>query len=349
MNRNKLQNLLSKLNGADEKTSEGFMAFDKGVEKLKEELKNKIQISTLDEVNNKLNSFKKNVDLKPLIEAVDKIKADFDAELGSLIDQFNEKSQQLADLSKSTGKEVSDQLPSIVSDISDLRSQILSVIGTSNNTLGSLREEIKPFYKIESNLNKKLEDLKQEITDLDDRDLLNDEEKEKEIGDLKTLINKNRNELLNVIANKGGGSMNRKITFNGVDYLTRYTDINYKSGGTVSYTIRNNDQTKMVDVTISATGGSGGSVREIDSVSINTLAGSTSGTDYAYLVSGTTQITLPTAISNTNLYTIKNVGTGVVTVATTSAQTIDGNLTITMPVQFTSIDLISDSANWNIT
>jgi hypothetical protein len=151
-----------------------------------------------------------------------------------------------------------------------------------------------------------------------------------------------------MIASKGG-SMNRKITFSGVDYLTRYTDINYKAGGTVTYTIKNNDTTKMVDVTISATGGTGGSTRVIESVNTNTTAGEATGTDYVFLVSGTTKITLPDAAANTNLYTIKNVGVGVVTVDTTSSQTIDGDLTIIMPVRYTSVDIVSDSSNWNVT
>ena len=65
---------------------------------------------------------------------------------------------------------------------------------------------------------------------------------------------------------------------------------------------------------------------------------------------GTLTLTMPDATAgNTNLYTVKNVGSGVVTINTTSAQTIDGSSTIVMPVQFTSVDLISDTANWVIT
>ena len=89
--------------------------------------------------------------------------------------------------------------------------------------------------------------------------------------------------------------------------------------------------------------------KSVNSVSINTAAGSTANTDYIYLVSGTTTITLPTAVSNTNLYTIKNVGTNTVSIATTSSQTIDGSSSpITLPVQYTSLTLISNGLNWNI-
>lgn len=148
-----------------------------------------------------------------------------------------------------------------------------------------------------------------------------------------------------------GGNMNRKETFAGVDRLTRYTDINWKPGTNVTFTIANNDQTKMVDVTISATGGGGGGLtRSIQSISASQPADSAAATDYVYLCSGTITLTMPDATAgNTNLYTIKNVGTGVVTIATTGVQTIDGSLTASLPVRYTSVDLESDTANWNVT
>lgn len=100
-------------------------------------------------------------------------------------------------------------------------------------------------------------------------------------------------------------------------------------------------------VTLTSSGG-GGTTRTVSSVSSPTNAGATASTDYVYLVSGTTTVTLPTAVGNTNLYTIKRIGTNTVTIATTSAQTIDGSSTATLTVQYASIDLISDGANWNV-
>jgi len=94
--------------------------------------------------------------------------------------------------------------------------------------------------------------------------------------------------------------------------------------------------------------GAGGITRSINVVSTPTNAGSTASTDYVYLVSGTTTVTLPTAVGNTNRYTIKRVGVNTVTIATTSAQTIDGSASATLNVQYESLDLVSDNANWNI-
>jgi len=88
--------------------------------------------------------------------------------------------------------------------------------------------------------------------------------------------------------------------------------------------------------------------RGIYSVSTNTSAGSGANVDYVYLVSGTTTITLPAPATNTNLYTIKRVGTGVVSIATTSGL-IDGSSSpITINIQYVSLDLISDGTDWNI-
>lgn len=95
-------------------------------------------------------------------------------------------------------------------------------------------------------------------------------------------------------------------------------------------------------------GGGGGLSRSIASVSTATSAGSTANTDYYYLVSGTTTVTLPTAVGNTNLYMVKRVGSGVVTVAFTAGQTADGASTIPINVQYGTVSFISDGANWNL-
>ena len=84
--------------------------------------------------------------------------------------------------------------------------------------------------------------------------------------------------------------------------------------------------------------------RSINSVSTNTAAGFAANTDYIYLVTGTTSITLPSATSNTNRYTIKNVGIGVVTIV----GTIDGSTNIALQPTEASVDLISNGTSWNI-
>ena len=60
-------------------------------------------------------------------------------------------------------------------------------------------------------------------------------------------------------------------------------------------------------------------------------------------------VTLPNAIGiSGKVMNVKNTGTGVITIATTASQTIDGQTTQTLSAQYTSLELISTGANWII-
>ena len=60
-------------------------------------------------------------------------------------------------------------------------------------------------------------------------------------------------------------------------------------------------------------------------------------------------VTLPTAVGFAGQeYIIKNSGTGVITIGTTSSQTIDGVTTQTLRNQYECMTIISDGANWKI-
>jgi len=102
--------------------------------------------------------------------------------------------------------------------------------------------------------------------------------------------------------------------------------------------------------TIATTSAGGGISRSISTITTSTSAGSVASTDYVYNGNTTANITLtlPTAVSNTNRYTIKNSNTGVLTVDTTSSQTIDGVTAYALNKQYQAIDVLSDNANWFI-
>lgn len=87
--------------------------------------------------------------------------------------------------------------------------------------------------------------------------------------------------------------------------------------------------------------------RSVSTVTSSTTLGAAPSTDYIVFVGAGGAPTLPTAVGNTNCYTIKNTHTDDRTVLTTSSQTIDGaaNLVI-KPTE--SFNLISDGANWRI-
>lgn len=95
-------------------------------------------------------------------------------------------------------------------------------------------------------------------------------------------------------------------------------------------------------------GGGSGITRSINSVSTSTTAGSTASTDYVYFCSGTITLTLPTAVSNLNRYTVKNTGTGVITVATSASQTIDGSPTLSITGPNQSYEVVSNNTNWEL-
>jgi hypothetical protein len=91
---------------------------------------------------------------------------------------------------------------------------------------------------------------------------------------------------------------------------------------------------------------SSGILRSINTISTNTTALAGAATDYIYYVSAVTTLTLPTAVGNTNRYSVTNTGVNTITVATTSAQTINGSAAATLPIPSMSLDFVSDGANW---
>lgn len=98
-----------------------------------------------------------------------------------------------------------------------------------------------------------------------------------------------------------------------------------------------------VDASISS---GSGIVRSVNVTSGNVTAGATAKTDYVYLIAGAHTITLPTAVGNTNLYTLKNNHIANVSLAFTSSQTADGGGVIIAPQE--SVTLVSNGTNWNI-
>lgn len=312
-----------------------FSGFDKAVAELRKQLEEKVAIPTIDRVNSEIENFRSKIDFSPLLLS------------------FEELKDSLVNRETSFKKEVDGRLAELTAQLSDSR-------GLSKDKFAEIAEEITRLKNIKP---VEIPDFESDIKGVELRlkTLINqvesdakDENKSRELKKgldaLEEELKKLRDEINRRFASLGGGAMNRQMYIGGADPLTRYTDMNLKAGSNVTITYVNNNTTKQVDVTISATGGGGGgTVRSINSISSDTTAGSTSGTDYVYLVSGTTTLTLPTAVGNTNLYTIKNVGTGVVTVATTGGETIDNAANVTMPVRYTAVDVISDTVNWNVT
>jgi len=347
-------NLLKKINSAinPDGTQVDFKLFDAEVQKLKNSLKEKIQIHTLDDVKMELEKFKAKLDTKPLLRALSEteqgIKENIKEKLNNLSVQLNSK---IAEYKIIEDKKEEAKMAELSIEISDIKSQIYTLNNEKNEDIKYLKDKLSEINLISDKLDLNIKKANKDITDI--KTTFKDENKSitdkfVAISNLLDESNITFRQKLNELSQRGGGAMNRQMFIGDVDPLTRYTDMNLKAGSNVTITYANNNTTKKVDVTFASTG-SGGSVRSINSVAVSTLAGSTSGTDYVYLCTGTLTLTMPTAVGNTNLYTIKNVGSGIVTVAYDGIETCDGSTTTVMPVQYTAIDIISDTVNWNIT
>jgi hypothetical protein len=80
------------------------------------------------------------------------------------------------------------------------------------------------------------------------------------------------------------------------------TSASSKNTGSKTYSLVLGITAKMITDIGTALAGSVGITRSVNIISSNTNAGAAAATDYVYLVSGTTTLTLPTAVGNTNRY-----------------------------------------------
>src|SRR3990167_9065401 len=96
--RDKLQKILNKLDGTNEKTAQSIREFKDGVKSLHDKLQQEIQVATLEEVNLKLNKFRKSVDLTPLFASLEDLAKNFEESVSSLLGEIEHKSAELQDL-----------------------------------------------------------------------------------------------------------------------------------------------------------------------------------------------------------------------------------------------------------
>lgn len=360
----KIKELLKRLKGLEDslpiKDTKSYLDsfVNSETKKFSQSLAENPTVKFYEEINRKLDKFKSDFKLEPIISAIEGIQADLETTKTSYsqeskknttetLGKFKEISDSLSKGSQLTQKE----LKNLSSRIDALQDELSFQSTSSSEGDKSLKQVMEGF---ETRLDEMFSMFKEE--ELSKGELISsiNTQFEANTGSVKTLsdaLETLRQELLAQIANVQGrgGAMNRQMFIGGVDPLTKYTDMNLKAGSNVTISYVNNNTTKKVDVTISSSGGGGGSTRSINNVSTPTAAGDAAGTDYVYLCSGTMTLTLPTAVGNTNLYTVKNVSTGVVTVATTGGETIDDGLTAVLRVQYTAVDLISDGSNWKVT
>jgi hypothetical protein len=143
----------------------------------------------------------------------------------------------------------------------------------------------------------------------------------------------------------------------GTDYTTpssteTQTNKDFTSGTNTFPTFNQNTTGSAATLTTSRTingvsfnGSANISTRTVQSVTTSTTLGAAG--DYVALIGASGAPTLPTAVSNTSMYWLKNVDTADKTIATTSSQTIEGTTTIVLSAN-QAITVVSDGSNWRI-
>lgn len=349
MKKEKLKRIANALAGGESATNDAFSRMDRTFAETKMKLKEEINVATLADVNKKLNDFRRAIDLGPIVKAIDALKGTLNEAYAAIGNGVAEDVGSIQDALQRVEKaraEVQETASTLSEKFNALARMRDSDYVSTNKKIGTVQENVDGFTSQLEFLQNFVNTLSTDIGELRN-ELDTDTDLPKKVEERLTRF---KGELVTLLGQGGhGGNANRNIAVGGnASVLSRYTDLNIKAGNNVTLTYSNNNNTKMLDLTIASSGGSG-STRSITSIATSQAAGDTTGTDYVYICNDGILLTLPTAVSNTNLYTVKNNSNSSIMVATTGGQTIDDDTTIIMPVKYTSVDLISDDANWHVT
>lgn len=101
-------------------------------------------------------------------------------------------------------------------------------------------------------------------------------------------------------------------------------------------------------VTVTTGGGGGGITRTTSVLSVSSTMAAAASTDYVFFPNVGIRLTLPTAVNNSNSYTVKNFSASSILVAAPTGQDIDGSATALMPTQNESLSFISNNSVWGV-
>ena len=89
MSKKILQKMLNKLEGTNERTNQAVSTFENEVKNLRNKLQEEITIATLEEVNSKINKFRKSLDLEPIVSSVQTIKENLEESVAMVLNKIN--------------------------------------------------------------------------------------------------------------------------------------------------------------------------------------------------------------------------------------------------------------------
>ena len=236
------RDILKRINKALSPNKVDFSLIDKEVETLKKKLEETVNIATIDDVKSELNKFKKKIDLSPLITEIDRIEELFNQKFKEIQKEIEEKDKEIE-----KNLDNDDEIEKLNNEIALLKNQQQNLVEKKDLTIFSKSDEIRGVeFRIDNTIKSVSDSLK---------NLSNKDEVKKVVKEIEEKIDDLRRNVLTRLSSIGGGSMNRQIRIGGIDYLTRYTDINLKAGSNMSITVANDDVKKSVDITFTASGG----------------------------------------------------------------------------------------------
>src|SRR3990167_1293004 len=291
MKKNKLQKIIAKLKTGLEPL-ESVDQLESDITLLTRKLHRKVEAKSLDSVNETLNRFRNEIDLKPILNSLEELKSGTQGVYQELGDKLKGRADELFASAKNALLRLQEYQSGLDSQKSEINSLWANFEASGTNvkamsdSQGSLKADL-------TSLGQNLTKLSKDLTDKIDLTGKGTGKVETGLLEVQDNLKKFRAEFLNLLGNIGGGAMNRQNFIGGVDPLTKYTDINWKAGAGTTLTYANNDTTKKVDITITGSAGSG-ITRQIQTTIISSVMAGLSGVDQGTLANGGVAITLPT-------------------------------------------------------
>lgn len=335
INKEKATKLLSKLATQDEGVREIFDPFDAQLSELTAKLKETLAAKTLDEIRSGFDAVQQSIG--SLTDSLKEVRTEITTREQKTQEAFSGREQEIAEgvhalvvESSSKQEAAKNILVSYQAQLENFKEILAMDRKTSGDTFSSIKQSLTSLETTFTQLvSTSLAPVQASVQMFETSSQKASTSFLEQLTTVAKTFENTRKDLLTRINNIGGGSMNRKITFNGVDYLTKYTDINYKNGSNVTITAASNNQTKMVDVTIAASGGGGGSgtVTSVDISGANGIG-----------VSGnpiTTSGTITLSLVNITPTTVNALTLAAATTGFTIAGGVTNNRTFTLQGNFT--------------
>lgn len=317
MNRDKLKKVLSAFSNSDAGVKEAFKSIEKEMQRVADKLREEAETKTVNLAKQKIKELKEQI--KSIFEALDVLKEDLKKSEGELVNGLNQKIDILKTRMVEYRTASLERLGMLSAEIDGLKKDIREI---------SQRKIEIPNYEVQiKDLEVKLKEVLVDLTG-DKEEMVNNFQKS--ITDLDKEIKKLRRDTMSIMANRGGGNMNRNILVgDNSSTLGRYTDLNIKAGTNVTLTYINNDNLKTTDLTIAAAGGSGSPGGSDTQVQFND--GGSFGGDAGMTYNKTTSILtlVKIELGHASDTTLARVSAGVISIEGVTIATSSNTLTLT--------------------